>query len=246
MDRPAVLLAFTGTLLDETGEDRALDAAMRRVSSRYGTRLSPRELAGRFRLTLMERMQGEPGLEVQTEFVPYEEAVRGAFSGLLVDLGLEVSNEDEAWFHEEYRSMRRRHARLFPDARRAVSRLDERGHKMAIVTDGDPQFVADALHRSKLDRILETRATASEAGHVKPHPAVFKLVLDRLGVSAEESVMVGSSYERDLVGAREAGIRRVVLVDRHDARTVEVPRVKTLRGAFREVSRWGRLATEWD
>ncbi len=246
MDRPAVLLAFTGTLLDETGEDRALDAAMRRVQSRYGTRLSPRELAGHFRLTLMELMQGEPGLEVPTEFVPYEEAVRGAFGALLHELGLEANPEDEVWFHEEYRAARRRHARLFPDARRAVSRLAQRGHTMGLVTDGDPQFVQDALAESRLNQILEVRASASEAGHVKPHPAVFALALDRLDVRADQAVMVGSSYERDLVGAREAGIRRVVLVDRHDARTVEVPRVRSMRGALREIARWGPQATKWD
>ncbi len=246
MDRPAVLLAFTGTLLDERGEDRALDAAMRRVDSRYDTSCSPRELAGRFRLGLMEIMHGEPDPGIKAVFVPYQEAVRVVIAQVLEDLGVTVSREDEEWFAREYRAARRKHAALFGDARRAVVRLSQLGHALALVTDADVQFVADALDGSRLDPILSVRATAAEAGQVKPDPGVFALALKRLEVEPSEAVMVGSSYERDLVGAQAAGIRRGVLVDRHDARTVEVPRVKHLRGAMRVIARWDRYATKWD
>jgi FMN phosphatase YigB (HAD superfamily) len=246
MDRPAVLLALTGTLLDERGEDRALDAAMRRVTSRFEVDLSPRELSGRFRLGLMEAMQLEPALGEPAEFVPYPEAVRGVFAALMAEMDVVVSPQEEEWFVEEYRGARRRHAQLFPDARRAVLRMGKDGHRLGVVTDADAVFLEDSLQGSRLLDVLEVRATAAEVGHVKPHPAVFSLALDRLGVEAEEAVMVGSSYERDLVGAREAGIRRVVLVDRHDARTVDVPRVKSMRGAAREVARWEKRATKWD
>lgn len=246
MDRPAVLFAFTGTLLDERGEDRALDAAMRRVTSRYETTASPRELAGRFRLGLMEAMQGEPEPGIEAVFVPYHEAVRAVFAEVLAEQGVTPSPDDEAWFASEYRAARKKHALLFGDARRTVVRMGQQGYRMAVVTDADAMFVADALEGSRLDPILEVRATAAEAGQVKPHPGVFRLALERLDVAPSEAVMVGSSYERDLVGAREAGIRRVVLVDRHDARTVEVPRVKHLRGAHRLIDRWDRHATKWD
>ena len=41
--------------------------------------------------------------------------------------------------------------------------------------------------------------------------------------------MIGDSYERDVLGARAAGVMRAVLVDRHKARTVDdVPVVSTL------------------
>lgn len=246
MDPPVVIFSFTGTLLDETGEDRSLDATMRRVASRYETGMSPRELSGMFRLGLMERMHGEPGLEEPTPFVPYQEAVKEVFGSMLEEIGIKAGPDDEDWFRQEHRAMRRRHSKIFPDARRIVLRLDHDGYQMGLVTDADPDFVEDALEGSRLDGILQTRATAQEAGHVKPHPAVFRLALDRLQVDADEAVMVGSSYERDLVGAQEAGIRRVVLLDRHDARTVDVPRAKNLREAQRIIREWGRKATKWD
>lgn len=246
MDRPAVLLAFTGTLLDERGEDRALDAAMRRVQSRYDTKASPRELAGEFRLGLMEIMHGEPSPGIEAVFVPYQEAVRVVIAHVLAQQGVTSSAEDEQWFAGEYRAARRKHALLFGDARRTVVRLSELGHPLALVTDADQQFVADTLEGSRLDPILGLRVTAAEAGQVKPAPGVFALALKRLEVAPSEAVMVGASYERDLVGAREAGIQRVVLVDRHDARTVEVPRVKHLRGALRVIERWDRHASKWD
>ena len=46
-------------------------------------------------------------------------------------------------------------------------------------------------------------------------PALFRLAIERAGATALDTVMIGDSYERDVLGARGAGIARAVLVDRH-------------------------------
>jgi FMN phosphatase YigB (HAD superfamily) len=43
----------------------------------------------------------------------------------------------------------------------------------------------------------------------KPDPAVFAHALDRLGAEPETAVMVGDSWERDVVGALGAGMSAV-------------------------------------
>ena len=47
----------------------------------------------------------------------------------------------------------------------------------------------------------------------KPDPHIFEYTLKAVGVSAEETVHVGDTYEADIVGAREVGIRPI-LIDR--------------------------------
>jgi putative hydrolase of the HAD superfamily len=44
----------------------------------------------------------------------------------------------------------------------------------------------------------------------KPEPPLFRIALDRLGLSAAEAVMVGDSVPSDIVGARGAGMRAVL------------------------------------
>jgi putative hydrolase of the HAD superfamily len=57
-------------------------------------------------------------------------------------------------------------------------------------------------------------------GVAKPDPAIFEIALDVVGATADRAIHVGDAYQYDVLGARAAGIRPV-LVDplgiRHDA-----------------------------
>jgi putative hydrolase of the HAD superfamily len=50
---------------------------------------------------------------------------------------------------------------------------------------------------------------SGDYGVWKPQPAVFRHMLELLGVSAEETVFVGDSPEEDIVGAQRVGMRAV-------------------------------------
>lgn len=63
-------------------------------------------------------------------------------------------------------------------------------------------------------------------GHAKPHPQIFRIASERLGVDVEAALYVGDSVEYDVAGAGAAGMD-VVLVDREDEHEAE-PRIRTL------------------
>ena len=52
---------------------------------------------------------------------------------------------------------------------------------------------------------------SNEVGATKPDPAIFEAGLERIGVSAEETVMVGDSLARDMRGALALGMAHVWL-----------------------------------
>jgi len=52
----------------------------------------------------------------------------------------------------------------------------------------------------------------------KPAAAIFEYALNAVGVSPEEAVHVGDSFEADIIGAHAAGIR-AVLLDRDGTQT---------------------------
>jgi putative hydrolase of the HAD superfamily len=56
--------------------------------------------------------------------------------------------------------------------------------------------------------------TSIEHGRTKPHPDIFLDTLAQLGLSAEEAVYVGDSFDADYRGATGAGME-CYLIGRH-------------------------------
>jgi putative hydrolase of the HAD superfamily len=77
-----------------------------------------------------------------------------------------------------------------------------------------------SLHRqlaaTGLDRLVDAALSSAEAGAAKPDPAAFAGALALVGVPAREALMVGDDLVADVLGARAAGLR-AVLVDRGGA-----------------------------
>jgi putative hydrolase of the HAD superfamily len=62
----------------------------------------------------------------------------------------------------------------------------------------------------------------------KPDPRLFRLALQRAGAAPEEAVHVGDLYEVDVVGARAAGIRAILLDPAGLYPEADCPRVRSL------------------
>ena len=98
-----------------------------------------------------------------------------------------------------------------PGATEALTELA--GHyRLALATnarDSGSLAVRDALRRVRLDAVFDVVATSKEMGAAKPDPAFFRAVLARVGCAPDEAVMVGDSYDADVVGAKMAGLRAI-------------------------------------
>ena len=97
---------------------------------------------------------------------------------------------------------------------------------IALVSNGIrdlTEFVAH--HRLDVDTIVDSRSH----GRVKPHPTIFQAALERLGVRADDAVMVGDSIEEDIEGARALGMR-AILIDRDDRHPEVEERLTDLYG----------------
>ena len=81
--------------------------------------------------------------------------------------------------------------------------------RVGIVTNNLVAEQREKLRDCGLDRHIDVLMASEEAGVSKPNPAIFALALERLGCLADEAVMVGDSWENDIVGAQSAGIRAV-------------------------------------
>jgi putative hydrolase of the HAD superfamily len=89
-----------------------------------------------------------------------------------------------------------------------MASLRERGYKMAICTNNVREW--EPLWRAKLpvDEIFEVVVDSAFAGVRKPEPQIYEMTLDRLGVSAEQALLV-DDIEINCDAARRLGMRAV-------------------------------------
>lgn len=73
--------------------------------------------------------------------------------------------------------------------------------------------LAAVCREAGIGSFLSVSVDSAIVGSSKPHPAIFRAALERLGVEPSESVFVGDSPERDMAGARGVGMRHVLLAE---------------------------------
>lgn len=100
----------------------------------------------------------------------------------------------------------------YPDAVPALSGLRDRGLSLVAVSNWDCSLPR-VLDGCGLGELLDGTITSAEAGSRKPDPKIFEQALELAGCDASDALHVGDTAEEDVVGARAAGIRPL-LIDR--------------------------------
>lgn len=79
----------------------------------------------------------------------------------------------------------------------------------AVLTNGPSDIQRLKLAQCGVDAMVDGVVVSGEAGCAKPEAVAFSLVLEQIGVKPSAAVMIGDSWERDVVGAVNAGLRAV-------------------------------------
>jgi putative hydrolase of the HAD superfamily len=98
----------------------------------------------------------------------------------------------------------------YPDAGPALTGLRRRGLRLVAVSNWDCSL-GRVLERTGLAGLLDGAISSAEAGAPKPDPAIFAAALELVGCEPAEALHVGDTREEDVVGARAAGIRALLL-----------------------------------
>lgn len=85
-------------------------------------------------------------------------------------------------------------------------------YKCIIATSAEHSDTADmikALERIGADIYFQQFYSQKELGFKKPDPRFFEAVISKAGLSSDECVMIGNVYEKDIVGAKSAGLKTI-------------------------------------
>jgi HAD superfamily hydrolase (TIGR01549 family) len=109
----------------------------------------------------------------------------------------------------------------------ALAALRADGYRLALVSNANGT-VRRAFERLGLASFLDAIVDSDEEGIEKPDPRLFRIALARVGTPPERAVHVGDLYHVDIVGARSAGLR-ALLVDQADLYSaVDCPRIRSV------------------
>lgn len=207
-----VLFDYGETLVQFTRPDAALAAAeMRIVAVLVSAGKQPPPL-GTLRREVMDRVDREV-LEHQRSGdlaeISVVDASRRAYADAGLNLGDELLDdvlriEQEAWW---------RGATVDPDATRVLDGLHRDGIRAGLCSNAPYRIrsLHEQLAYVGLATHLDLVTFSAEVGWRKPSPHIFAAALQALGTSPSATVMVGDSEVADIVGARAAGMRAVLL-----------------------------------
>ena len=109
----------------------------------------------------------------------------------------------------------------FPEVPEVLRSLRKSGLRTAILSNGSPRMLDAAVKGAGLDGLFDQVLSVEAVGVYKPHPKVYQLAVDALGISAH-SISFQSSNAWDAHAASAFGMQ-VVWCNRYGQRAERLP-----------------------
>ena len=100
---------------------------------------------------------------------------------------------------------------LFPDTLETLRWLRDRGFRLGSVTNrgyGGPRFKKEMLDLGGTE-LFEVVAVSCDIGYMKPHRRIYEYALEAMGITLEETAMVGDSMRADVEGSKALGMTAI-------------------------------------
>jgi YjjG family noncanonical pyrimidine nucleotidase len=135
-----------------------------------------------------------------------EELSKSRFEISFLETGIEGINAVD--FNRDYLSQMPLQTRLCDGARNVLEKLSEK-YDMHIITNGFAEVQYKKLEKSDLVHFFKKVFVSEEIKSPKPAPEIFHHALKSCNARKKESLMIGDSWEVDIVGALEIGMDQV-------------------------------------
>lgn len=129
----------------------------------------------------------------------FESVTRSALTHACAALGLNLDSAGSRLLLDEYRRLA-----TYPDVHGVLQSLH--GVKLAILSNGSPHMLEAAVRNAGLEPRFDAVLSVDRLRIFKPHPRVYRLVVDTLAVQPGGIAFVSSNYW-DACGATSFGFR---------------------------------------
>jgi putative hydrolase of the HAD superfamily len=111
---------------------------------------------------------------------------------------------------------------VFPEVPSVLAELRRRGLTIGVCSNWNWDL-DDVLLSTGVAPLIDVAVTSARVGYRKPHRAMYESILSALGVTAPEVIFVGDSWEPDVLGPIDAGMRSVHIDRTQREMAVQLP-----------------------
>lgn len=143
----------------------------------------------------------------------FEPDLLSAYEKLFDDLWIETDIELSKKVAWTFRKAATKRLELVPGAMEMLRKLKAAGKRVVLLSNSQACYTRPELKQLGLDDVFDDVIIASDEGVSTASSALYERVLDRLGMTADDVLMVSNDESCDVRGAREAGIDAILLND---------------------------------
>jgi len=207
----AIFFDFGGTLMSADSDNVAHLHMMKEVIQKYNLPASPENMVIKYNSYLFTKeMTLQDTDPEEKSFTPLRESTKKAFIGVLSEYNIHPSNEDYHWFKEIYFKNHKIYVKLFPESIGIIKHLRNHGSiHIGIISDIDNDYLDFQFNVFEIKEMFDSITTSEEVGSYKPEPKIFQIALDKAGSQAKESIIIGDSYKKDIIGGKNIGMTTI-------------------------------------
>ncbi|WP_338812153.1 YjjG family noncanonical pyrimidine nucleotidase [Bernardetia sp. Wsw4-3y2] len=109
----------------------------------------------------------------------------------------------------EYQYNCPRQPNLLPFALEMLTYLQSKGYQLHILTNGFEESQKLKLEHSGILHFFKNIVTSDCTGFTKPNPIIFNHALAISNATPQNSIMIGDSFDADILGARSLGMKTI-------------------------------------
>ena len=198
--RRALLVDIDDTIVDWRGPAR--DAVVRAVATHPSLAgRDPDETAARF----FEIVEETHALWVAGT-LSVDELRMERIRRLVAESGTELEASEAAELARSYRDEYLAARRQVRGAGELLAEVRRRGARVVAVTNNLVAEQEDKLRDTGLRQLVDAMVVSEAVGVAKPDPRIFAIAVEAAECAPSATIMLGDSWENDVMGARAAGI----------------------------------------
>jgi len=183
---------------------------MKEVIQRYNLLASPEDMVTKYNSFLftkeMTLLDANPE---EKSFTPLRESTKKAFKGMLAEYNIRPSKEDFQWFSKSFFENHKKYITLFPETLLILRELKKTNLHVGIISDIDNDFQDFQFKVFGISKIFDSITTSEEVQIYKPKEKIFQVALNKAGCQGKESIIIGDSYKKDIVGGKNMGMTTI-------------------------------------
>ncbi len=206
----AIFFDFGGTLMCAESDNVAHLHMMKEVIQKYSLSPSPQDMVIKYNSYLftkeMTLLDSDPE---DKSFISLQESTKKAFKGVLVEWNIQPSKEDFQWFSKSFLKNHKKYIKLFPETLPILRKLRKTNLHVGIISDIDNDFQEFQFKVLGISEIFDSITTSEEVQIYKPKEKIFQVALNKAGCQGKESIIVGDSYKKDIIGGKNMGMTTI-------------------------------------